>query len=99
MKKKKPGKNEKFHVQVPRKTGKKREVLDEKVRVYKYLCYIYAKVKDQKKKVEKEPPHLLPFVTLFLFLFNFLFSCALFAAAASCSFVLGTTWKNPSNLP
>ena len=38
-----------------------------KVRVYKYLCYIYAKVKDQKKKVEKEPPHLLPFVTLFLF--------------------------------
>lgn len=99
MKKKKPGKNEKFHVQVPRKTGKKREVLDEKSSCIQISMLHICQGEGPKEESGKEPPHRLPFVTLFLFLFNFLFSCALFAAAASCSFVLGTTWKNPSNLP
>lgn len=85
MKKKKPGKNEKFHVQVPRKTGKKREVLDEKSSCIQISMLHICQGEGPKEESGKRTPSssslcdfILIFVQFFIFLSSFRRSSQLF---------------------
>ena len=85
MKKKKPGKNEKFHVQVPRKTGKKREVLDEKSSCIQISMVHICQGEGPKEESGKRTPSssslcdfILVFVQFFIFLCSFRRSSQLF---------------------
>lgn len=85
MKKKKPGKNEKFHVQVPRKTGKKREALDEKSSCIQISMLHICQGEGPKEESGKRTPSssslcdfILIFVQFFIFLCSFRRSSQLF---------------------
>ena len=85
MKKKKPGKNEKFHVQVPRKTGKKREVVDDKSSCRQISMLHICQGEGPKEESGKRTPSssslcdfILIFVQFFIFLCSFRRSSQLF---------------------